>query len=279
MAFTKSDYGNISSRVNGVNVNDDHGWGGYCWPQGVPNRLLGQARYNDIVVTVRKELVPLFELAFQIADKMGYRIYTQDPAGGGKPWGPWSYENRPISGTSTASNHSRAKAVDVNAPYNPRSWAFTSNLPPALVSAWEQIGLYWGGRYEGAQFDPMHFEYAGTPSDVFADIVQAKTILARLANPSKPSPAKPVPASPTKPKEWYEMPLTDDVKAELAKLVHDETLKVIQQQGVGLDPSVYRDLDAHIKAAVQSELLNVLTHQGVGLTQDAIDSVARALGK
>lgn len=278
MVFTKSDYGSIDPRVGGTNVNADHGWGGYCWPQGVPAALLGQARYGDISVKVRRELVSLFELAFQIADKLGYKIYTTDPHGSGQSWGPWAYQNRPISGTSTPSNHSRGKAIDVNAPFNPRSWAFTSNLPPALVSAWEQIGLYWGGRYEGAQFDPMHFEYAGTPTNVFADIVQAKTILVRLSTPSKPTP--------TKTKEWYEMPLDQQTKDELAKLVHDETLKVIQQQGVGLDPATYGGeggLDAHIKAAVQSEMLNVLHHEGVGLTQQALDSitesVANRLGK
>lgn len=276
MVFTRSDYGNIDSRVAGLSVNDDHGWGGYQWPQGVPQNLLGQAHWRDLVVTVRVELVPLFELAFQIADKIGYHIYSMDPSGSGQSWGPWSYENRPISGTSTASNHSRGKAIDINAPQNPRSHTFQSSILPALVPAWESIGLFWGGHYSGGtQYDPMHFEYAGTPTQVYADIVQAKTILARLGNPSSPKPATPA----TKPKEWYEMPLDQQTKDELAKLVHDETLKVIQQQGVGLDPTVYTDLDAHIKAAVQSELLNVLTHQGVGLTQDAIDSVARALGK
>lgn len=271
MAFTKSDYGSIDPRVGGVNVNDDHGWGGYQWPQGVPQNLLGQARWRDLVVTVRVELVPLFQLAFQIADKIGCHIYSMDPSGSGTSWGPWSYENRPISGTSTASNHSRGKAIDINAPQNPRSHTFQSSIPPALVSAWESIGLFWGGRYSGGtQYDPMHFEYAGTPAQVYADIVQAKTILARLSAPNKP-------ASPTKPKEWYEMPLPDDVKAELAKLVHDETLKVLRQEGVGLTPHALEDVRAVATAAAQTAGVDVIRHEGVGLTEQALNSIADAV--
>jgi len=160
----------------GTNVNGTNGWGGFQWPLGVPSNLLGQARYKDISVTVRRELVPLFELAFAIADALDYKIWTRDPDGSGESWGPWSYENRAISGTNTPSNHSRGRAIDVNAPMNPYVAGLVTNMPPRFVNAWERIGLSWGGRYTGRQ-DTMHWEYAWTPNDVPRHIAKAHQIL------------------------------------------------------------------------------------------------------
>jgi len=173
----------------GVNVNDDHGWGGHCWPSGVPADLLGTAQYGDVKVTVRRELCPLFELAFRIADASGYRIFAKDPGGSGEAWGPWSYENRAISGTSNPSNHSRGKAIDVNAPRNPFSESFISDLPVALVNAWELIGLCWGGRYTGQKFDTMHFEYGYSPKDVALHLALAQQLLKTLGGTPTGQPA------------------------------------------------------------------------------------------
>ena len=177
---SQSAYG--SNPNAGINVNADHGWGGYQWPGGVPSNLLGTTDYQQvngakqrIRVTVRRELVPLFTLAFAIADRDG------------EVWGPWSYENRPIGGTSTSSNHSRAKAIDVNAPSNPQSYTFQSDLPPGLVADWERIGLCWGGRYGGGtKFDTMHFEYGYSPADVAGHVALAQQLLP--AEPGKPNP-------------------------------------------------------------------------------------------
>jgi hypothetical protein len=167
----------------GVNVNADNGWGPYKWPGGVPGSLLGTVTYQQangakqlVRVTVRRELVGLFTLAFALADrKHGYQVWAER---GGQPWGPWSYENRPISGTSTASNHSRGRAIDVNAPLNPQSYTFQSDMPPAMVADWERIGLCWGGRYEGGvKFDTMHFEYGYSPADVARHTALAQQLL------------------------------------------------------------------------------------------------------
>lgn len=176
----------------GVNVNADHGWGDYQWPGGVPSSLLGTTNYQQktglkqvVRVTVRKELVPLFELAAAIADvKYQYQIFVVGPDG--KPWGPWSYENRVIGGTTNVpSNHSRAKAWDVNAPNNPQSFTFQCDMPPGLVADWESIGLCWGGRYGGGtKFDTMHFEYGYSPADVAGHISRARQLLG--SDPGKP---------------------------------------------------------------------------------------------
>lgn len=187
MASQSAYGGNINA---GVNVNADHGWGGWQWPGGVPSSLLGTTSYQQINgakqvirVTVRRELVPLFTLAFALADrKHGYQIWASR---NGEVWGPWSYENRAIGGTSTASNHSRAKAIDVNAPNNPQSYTFQCDMPPGLVNDWERIGLCWGGRYGGGtKFDTMHFEYGYSPDDVARHTALAQQLLG--ADPGKP---------------------------------------------------------------------------------------------
>ena len=193
---SRSDYG--ANPNAGVNVNADHEWGGYQWPAGVPSNLLGTTNYQQrngakqlIRVTVRRELVPLFELAAELADvKHGYQIWASR---GGEVWGPWSYENRAIGGTSTASNHSRAKAWDVNAPNNPQSYTFQSDLPPGLVEDWERIGLCWGGRYVSpTKFDTMHFEYGYSPADVAGHVALARQLLGGPA--PAPTPATPSPS-------------------------------------------------------------------------------------
>lgn len=99
------------------NVNSDNGWGSYKWPGGVPGSMLTSfgvpAAGGTAHLTFRSELVELVRLSFQIAAKHGYPIYAVH---NGEVWGPWSYENRAISGSNTASNHSRGRAWDINAP-------------------------------------------------------------------------------------------------------------------------------------------------------------------
>ena len=41
---SRSDYG--ANPNAGVNVNADHGWGGYQWPAGVPSNLLCQCPWS-----------------------------------------------------------------------------------------------------------------------------------------------------------------------------------------------------------------------------------------
>ena len=168
------DYG--SNPNANIDSNADHGWGGYQWPNGVPGGLLGTARYGDAYCQCRAELVELFQLCWQIAqEKHGYRVYGDH---NGEFWGPWGYENRPIGGTSSTSNHSKGKAMDVNAPNNPQSYNFQSDLPPGLVADWESLGFYWGGRYGGGtKYDAMHFEYCYSPGDVAGHVARAKQLL------------------------------------------------------------------------------------------------------
>ena len=160
----------------GIDVNADHGWGNFQWPGGVPASLLGWAEYKGVRSEVRKELVTLYTLAYQIArEKHGYTINTTNPNGNGEAWGPWGYENRIIDGSANVpSNHSRGKANDWNAPFNPYSVDnFQSDFPPAMVADLESIGLGWGGRYG----DTMHWEYIFSPDDVAGHEAEARALL------------------------------------------------------------------------------------------------------
>jgi hypothetical protein len=194
--YTAKSYG---ANVNaGVNVNADNGWGPYKWPAGVPAGLLGAAVYGDVRLVIREELVELAALTFELAEKRhGYKIHTRNPNGNGENWGPWGYQNRSIAGTNSASNHSRGRAMDWNAPFNAYASSFTtirSDFPPAMVAELESLGWGWGGRYG----DAMHFEYAYAPGDVARHVALARRLLGAGAGVSVGQAAKDNPIV-----DWY----------------------------------------------------------------------------
>jgi hypothetical protein len=202
--YSRTAYGAANPNAGYPANGDVAAWGGHSWPQGVPASLLGATNYTNktngqvLRVTMRKELVPLWQLIFELCDtKYHYPIYSKGPSDG-KPWGPWGYENRPISGTQRASGHSVAVSVDINAPYNPYSYTFQSNMPPAMVHDMESLGQYWGGRYTGQKYDAMHFGFCRKPGTVAAYITRARNLLGQtiVVTPPKPPVAKPPVAKP-----------------------------------------------------------------------------------
>jgi hypothetical protein len=57
--------------------------------------------------------------------------------------------------------HSWGLAVDVNSDENRGMGASAVNaLPPGFPELWESLGWTWGGRWRGASYDPMHFQWA-----------------------------------------------------------------------------------------------------------------------
>lgn len=180
MAFLKAVYGaNPNARIN---PNLDRGWGGYQWPQGVPKDKLSTLRFpgklGTVILVGRKELMPLVATLMAITERQyGYYFH---------PGWCWSYSNRSVTGGKIASNHSRGKAFDFNAPNNPFSWAFKSDIPPAVVRLWESHGFYWGGRYTGQPTDAMHMEFWNSPASVAGYLASAQKILKAIGT------AKPV---------------------------------------------------------------------------------------
>lgn len=125
------------------------------WAKGWPNcdtTLLVPLTVNGTGFPsgVDSRLHRLFTLLLQETEKRGYALH------GGWCWG---YGCRAISGTNKPSEHSRGKAVDVNAPRNTRGTK--GDIPKAVYTLFEAYGFVWGGRWGWT--DPMHLEYAGTP--------------------------------------------------------------------------------------------------------------------
>jgi hypothetical protein len=178
--YPKSAYGTYNPNSGKPANGNWNAWGGYCYPGGVPSGLMGSTNYTNktngqkMVVQMRKELVPLWNLAFEICDrKHNYTVWANK---NGENWGPWGYANRAISGSNNPSGHSAALSVDMNAPYNGYSSTWQCDMPPAMVADLESLGLYWGGRYTG-KYDPMHYGYCWTPADVAGHITKAQKLL------------------------------------------------------------------------------------------------------
>lgn len=134
--FKISDYG--PNPWAGVNNNSGRKkWGG-GWPNcsGAKTTVTGP---SGAKVTVRKELAPLVAVLLQITHAEGYILRKADTGG---------FVCRPIGGTRIPSNHSYGIAIDLNWQSNPFSLIFKSDIPPAVIHAWEEAGFYWGGRYK-----------------------------------------------------------------------------------------------------------------------------------
>lgn len=74
----------------------------------------------------------------------------------------WSFNNRPIGGTRIPSDHSWGLAVDLEATDYP--WGSRNRLPQWIVDVMIAHGFEYGGDWTGKK-DPMHFGFAGTPTD------------------------------------------------------------------------------------------------------------------
>jgi hypothetical protein len=96
-----------------------------------------------------KLLVPLFERVFAdiVAEGLRAAVHTY---GGAYNW-------RMKRGQAKASTHSWGIAIDLNARTN--GMGRPGDMDPALVALFERHGFVWGGRWSGANKDPMHFQY------------------------------------------------------------------------------------------------------------------------
>lgn len=178
-AYKLKDYGpNPHAGANRNNANK-RGWGS-GWPNCQSTKMGRAVSPSGAAVTVRREIVPLIEVLFLITAEEGYRVRKSDTGG---------FNCRPIAGTRIASNHSWGLAVDINWSTNPYSLVFKSDIPPAVVHAWEEAGFYWGGRYR-IRKDTMHFEALFAPADVSKYLAIARKRLASLrGTDEKPKPA------------------------------------------------------------------------------------------
>ncbi len=83
--------------------------------------------------------------------KLGSRRKSRVLADGG------CYQYRAKRNGSKPSTHSWGIAIDFNVRSNAMGTA--GDMDPRLVALMEGLGFVWGGRWTGANKDPMHFQY------------------------------------------------------------------------------------------------------------------------
>lgn len=201
--FPRSAYGPIAPRAQALlprTAPDRRGWGP-GWPDAQKSRVV-PVTVVGVRVRVFVEVADYFGYLLWATEQLGYDVRLHPDQAGyveGTPTacgGTWGFANRAIKGSSppAPSWHSWGLALDLNAPCNPMSFTWRSNILPLVVELWESAGCYWGGRYKKPwKFDPMHFEYLGRPADVAGDLRRAERALARLlgTNPPPPPPLPP----------------------------------------------------------------------------------------
>jgi hypothetical protein len=96
-----------------------------------------------------KLVAPLFMAVFTDVANKGLKD-TVKSCGGVYNW-------RMKRGQSKVSTHTWGIAIDLNVPTNAMGTA--GDMDPRLVELFESYGFLWGGRWSGANKDPMHFQY------------------------------------------------------------------------------------------------------------------------
>lgn len=100
-------------------------------------------------IRCHKLIAPLLEAVF--TDVVGKGLQgAVKTYGGGYNW-------RMKRGQAKPSTHSWGIAIDLNARTNAMGTA--GDMDPKLVELFEGYGFTWGGRWSGANKDPMHFQY------------------------------------------------------------------------------------------------------------------------
>lgn len=151
------------------------GWG-QGWPvnRSKDMRTVRTTR-SGVAFVVHHEIAPIIKYLVDEVERRGYMIHTP-----GQTPDDWSYNNRPIRGRRTPSNHSWGLAIDIDATQYPLG--SRKRLPSWIVELFRAHGFDYGGDW--SRPDPMHFEFNGWPSD-------ARRIAARLAGQPAPGPTPP----------------------------------------------------------------------------------------
>lgn len=152
----------------------DRGWG-TGWSQCQTNKIVTLVRSDGLRLPVRAEMIDLYSMLIDLTETMGYDVL---------PGETWGFACRAISGTTTASNHSWGLAIDINAPSNPQSYTFITNIPVAVQDLWKNHGFRWGGDYKPpTKYDPMHMEFLGTPADAARITQELRTFISKPTTP------------------------------------------------------------------------------------------------
>lgn len=133
---------------------------GPMWPHKNPHIVSLNVDGIHFPAGIHRDLHELVTLLVRETRRRGYVFGVP----GNPSYGNWGYANRPISGTKTPSNHSQGTSIDINAPRNPYSYTFKTDMPSWMPALWKRYGFRWGGDYSGKK-DTMHYEFMGTVAD------------------------------------------------------------------------------------------------------------------
>jgi len=100
-------------------------------------------------IAVHKKLAPLFQTVFADIQAQGLQGSVKSYGGG--------YVARMKRGQAKPSTHTWGIAIDLNDRTNAMGTA--GDMDPRLVALFEGYGFVWGGRWGGANKDPMHFQF------------------------------------------------------------------------------------------------------------------------
>lgn len=151
----------------------DRGWGRP--PFGRAVLLQVPCGNPELPMWVRREVQPLFvELVERVEAVAGDGFMTS--SGG--------YNHRPMRGREKAyektgdldllSNHAWALAGDFRAGTNPGYSSRKTDFPPETSRIAASVGLAYGGDWINP-YDPMHFEFLGTPGDAARWVYKLQT--------------------------------------------------------------------------------------------------------
>lgn len=155
---------------------------GPMWPNRNSN-IITLVRKDGLRLPIHRELAPLVAILMDLTEVgYGYDI---------RPDWTWGYAFRPIAGTSKPSNHSQGTAIDINAPVNPQSFTFQTNIPLKVREMWKAHGFRWGGDYRPpTKYDTMHFEFMQTVTDARRHAANLRSFLG-ASTPPAPAPRPP----------------------------------------------------------------------------------------
>jgi hypothetical protein len=133
------------------------GWG-QGWPVNRSDDMAwARAARSRTQFQVHHLIAPIVQYVIDEVERRGYLLHYP-----GQTPDDWSYNNRPIRGSSRPSNHSWGLAIDIDATQFPLG--SSKRLPQWVVDLFKAHGFDYGGDWSGRK-DPMHFEFNGWPSD------------------------------------------------------------------------------------------------------------------
>lgn len=188
------------------------GWG-QGWPvdRSADMRWVESAR-SGTRFQVHREIAPIVKHVIDEVERRGYLLHRP-----GQVRDDWSYVNRAIRGRNKPSNHSWGLAIDIDATQFPLG--SSKRLPEWIVTMFKAHGFDYGGDWTSRP-DPMHFEFAGWPSD-------ARRIAARLKpSPAPPAPRPPVPA-PVPPVDEEDDEVTTMIRLNVPKHRHNGRVEAV----------------------------------------------------